>query len=581
MKQDRENVAVKKWMETPIPLSLSKTTIHDLRLRTERGDLEKVVIVNEREELVGIPSVPLGELFLESNQATQLRTEWVRQVPHAEEEEAITEQEGPFPRPVIARNGQVSGVLTETSMLAAYRALSDSLQHHTNVTDMILNSAYEGIAVVDRAGNVQQMNQAYRHFLGIPSEEKVIGRPVQEVIDNTNLHQTIKSGVPEKGEIQVIQGQKMIVHRIPIWKDGEVTGAIGMLIFEGVSDLYRILGKAANMPSVPPFADERKLQEAPPLYTFEQMIGESGRFMESKSRARKAAKTKATVLLTGESGTGKELFAQAIHEMSGRKGAFVSLNCAAIPEHLLEAELFGYEEGAFTGAKRGGHKGKFEAAHYGTLFLDEISTMPLAMQAKLLRILEEKSVVKVGGHVRIPVNVRIIAATNDNLEELVVAHTFREDLYYRLHVIHVPLPPLRERKEDIPLLVGHFIRKFSEDYQLSVKNIDQHAMEHLRAYHWPGNVRELANVAEQLVILTEGNDIRTLDLPAHIQECVPELTDKQTGSTILKENQHQHEKELIEKTIQQYNGNKTEAAAALGIHRTTLYKKIKDYQLSL
>ncbi|SFE62392.1 sigma-54 interaction domain-containing protein [Alteribacillus iranensis] len=484
--------------------------------------------------------------------------------------------EAQVPCHVVNEQKQIVGLLMKDSLLQAYREWTKSLEHHREITDVILNSAYEGVAVVDREGIIVQMNKAYRNFLGIPREEQVLGRRVEDIIENTKLHRTIQTGVPEKGEIQVIQGQKMVVHRIPIWKEGEVTGAIGMLIFEGVSELYRILGKAGNMETPPPFEEEKK-ETRTSFYSFEQILGSSEALLESKSKARKAARSKATILLTGESGTGKELFAQAIHKMSGRKGEFVPINCSAIPEHLLESELFGYEEGAFTGAKRGGHKGKFEAANYGTIFLDEISTMPYSMQAKLLRILEERAVVKVGGHVPFPLNVRVIAATNDNLEELVEEGTFRQDLYYRLHVIHVPIPPLRDRREDIPRLIGYYLKKFSEENYVSVKSIDHHVLECLQAYDWPGNIRELTNVVEQLVILSEGDEITLSDVPTHVKSGYQ--TNGQREEKPLKRSQHEQEKEIIEEELRRQKGNKKKTAESLGIHRTTLYKKIKEYNI--
>ncbi|SDI60384.1 sigma-54 interaction domain-containing protein [Alteribacillus bidgolensis] len=576
-------VTIKKWMEKAITFEAGRTKVEEILLEIKNNeDLHKIVLINEIKEPLGMLSVSKVNFYLskDKNIKKKMKEEMIQKTLSCRLTDSFFDiaQEN-LPIPVIDDKGKVCGVFTVKSMLMAYKELSESLTHYTEITDVILNSAYEGIAVVDRDGIIQQMNRTYRNFLGLSPEEEVIGRSVEEVIENTRLHITVQSGVPEKGEIQIIQGQKMIVHRIPIWKDGEVTGAIGMLIFEGVSELYRILGNAGNMQSVPPFEDEERsrTKNQPNLYSFEQILGENGSLMDSKSKARKAAKTKATVMLSGESGTGKELFAQSIHQMSERKGEFVSINCAAIPEHLLEAELFGYEEGAFTGAKKGGHKGKFEAANYGTLFLDEISTMPLPMQAKLLRILEEREVVKIGSHVRVPLHVRVIAATNESLKDLVENKQFRKDLYYRLNVININITPLRERTEDIPLLFGHYVKKFCKENGISVKQIDQHAMECLMNYRWPGNIRELTNIAEQLVVLTEGSMIKESDLPDDIRNSV--LPSSSTTEYSLKSKKMLQEKELIEEELEKHEGNKTKTADALGIHRTTLYKKLNEYNL--
>ncbi len=299
-----------------------------------------------------------------------------------------------------------------------------------NTTDadtlnVILESAYEGIAVVDAQGIVVQFSDAYSRFTGIKKED-ALGRHVTEVIDNTNLHNTVKTGIPERGVLQTIQGNPMVVHRIPIWKDGKVAGAIGMLIFEGVSELYHIYEKLQNHALhqqaewARSSAKRTSTNNGEKRVTIAQIIGESARMSEVKRLARRAARTSATVLITGESGTGKELFAKSIHYLSPfADGPLITVNCGAIPENLIESELFGYEEGAFTGARKGGKPGKVELANNGTLFLDEIGEMPLPMQTKLLRALQEKEAERVGGITKYDFNARIVAATNRNLEEMV------------------------------------------------------------------------------------------------------------------------------------------------------------------
>jgi len=294
--------------------------------------------------------------------------------------------------------------------------------------------------------------------------------------------------------------------------------------------------------------------------------------------ALKAAKTKATILLTGESGTGKELIAKAIHFESDRsKGPFIAINCAAIPENLLEAELFGYEKGAFTGALIS-KPGKFELANGGTIFLDEIGDLPLHLQAKLLRVIQDKTFERIGGTKSIKVDIRIIAATNKDLEEMVKDGSFREDLYFRLNVIPIYLPPLRERKEDIPLLIDHFLKKFNEEYGKNI-NITKEAMEKLVNYSWPGNVRELENTIERLVILAEGNEITLNDLPFYIrQEDDTRITCVKLKET-LPSQLELIEKQAIKEALKASNYNQTKAAKMLGLTKRQINYKIKKYGL--
>ncbi len=317
-------------------------------------------------------------------------------------------------------------------------------------------------------------------------------------------------------------------------------------------------------------------------------MGRSEALETVKRLARKAARTPSTVLITGESGTGKELLARAIHAASPfAEGPFVSVNCAAIPENLLEAELFGYEEGAFTGARKGGKPGKIELADGGTLFLDEIGDMPLAMQAKLLRVLEERRVERVGGVTSRPVRVRVIAATNRSLEEMVRKGAFRADLYYRLNIIRLHLPPLRERRTDIPLLLSHHLERVVRRYRLPAKSFTKEAVSILLAYHWPGNVRELVNTVEALVNLVDGPDIRPEDLPPHIRSAAKtpdgqgaeEAQEELSLVREVKRAAEERERERILAALSQAGGNKAKAARLLGIHRSTLYEKLRKYGL--
>jgi Nif-specific regulatory protein len=337
---------------------------------------------------------------------------------------------------------------------------------------------------------------------------------------------------------------------------------------------------------------------APPAAGRFGMIGESDAMGQVLSVIAKVADTPSTVLITGESGTGKELIARALHLNSSRKGEpFIKINCAAIPKTLMESELFGYEKGAFTGAV-GSKPGRFELADRGTLFLDEIGEIPSEMQVKLLRVLQESEFERVGGIKTIKVDVRLVTATNRDLAKEVAIGNFREDLYYRLNVVPVHLPPLRERRSDIPLLVEHFVQKFNERLKKSISAVDPDALDRLTSHHWPGNIRELENVLERTLLFAAGPRISAADLPPELQKeaapavaaagpgsgpITPSQAPAATGATSLKEIVRQEtervERELIVRALEETGGNVTRAARKLKISRKSLQNKMKDFGL--
>jgi transcriptional regulator with PAS, ATPase and Fis domain len=328
------------------------------------------------------------------------------------------------------------------------------------------------------------------------------------------------------------------------------------------------------------------------------LIGNSSAFLAAKKLAERISDSNSSVLLIGESGTGKELFAQAIHDNSVRCfSPFVAINCASIPEHLLESELYGYEDGAFTGAKKGGKIGQFENANGGTLFLDEIGDMPLAMQSKLLRVLQEKEVRHVGGHKPIPVDVRVIAATHRDLEKMVEDGEFRQDLYYRLNVIKIDIPPLRKRKEDIPLISISLLKKLEKRFFRKGIELSEEVLEKLMEHKWPGNIRELENVLERCVNVLDGNTIQLVHLPLYLREQQRERDEQNQANPIddnaasltsipaplsvkpLKETLALVEKQAIQNALALTGGNKLEAAKLLEIGKTSFYEKCKSYDI--
>jgi DNA-binding NtrC family response regulator len=309
-------------------------------------------------------------------------------------------------------------------------------------------------------------------------------------------------------------------------------------------------------------------------YQFEDLVGKNKKMQDIFELIKTVADSKSTILIQGETGTGKELIARAIHNTSSRrKGPFVTLSCAALPASLLEAELFGYEKGAFTDAKTT-KRGKLELAHGGTLFLDEIGDISPKTQVDLLRFLQEREFRRLGGEENIKVDVRVVAATNKNLKTLVEQGKFREDLFYRLNVITIDVPPLRERKEDIPLLVSHFLEKYNIENKKSIERVSEDAMELILSYHWPGNVRELENCIERAVVICKGNLIKPSDLPDYIR--VPVSPSYKEDMTL-----EELEKIHIEKILTKYKFNIQKSSEVLGIDRATLYRKIKKYNIKM
>lgn len=320
---------------------------------------------------------------------------------------------------------------------------------------------------------------------------------------------------------------------------------------------------------------QQLLQEVDSARGLDGIIGKSSEMQRVLTMVRKVADTKASVLITGESGVGKEVFADALHQLSSRRNnSFVKVHCAALSETLLESELFGHEKGAFTGAE-GLHKGRFELAHGGTIFLDEIGEINQSVQIKLLRVLQEKKFERVGGEETIEVDVRIIAATNRNLEEEVKAGRFRQDLYYRLNVIHLEVPPLRERKDDIPLLINAFLDEFNRENNKHIEGFDQRARAALYKYEWPGNIRELQNCIESAVVMASGNEITLNDLPPTVSKATQAASISIPMGITLEE----AERIVIEENLAANKGNKSKTADILGIGRKTLHRKLSDYGL--
>lgn len=443
----------------------------------------------------------------------------------------------------------------------------------------IFENLYDGVIMVDRQGIITMISEAYCRFLGV-SKSFAIGKHVTGIIENTRLHIVAETGQAEIGSLLKIKGQNAVVVRIPIRKNEEVEGVVGKVLFRNISELGSLAKRLNGVETKLHYyrTELKRIQGA--KYTFNHIIGKSAKMIEACQLAAKASKTRSTVLIRGESGTGKELFAHAIHEASPRtEGPFVRLNCATIPKELIESELFGYAEGTFTGAVKGGRAGKIEIAEGGTLFLDEIGDMPLEMQVKLLRFLQEKEVQRLGEEQVKTVDVRIIAATNRNLEELIEQGLFRKDLYYRLNVVPIRIPALRDREEDIITIAQFIIGKLNNEMGTTVTVIDPIVQQLLQRYTWSGNVRELHNVIERAMNVTEGSMIQFEHLPIYLQEwSMEEKNDiEDIKGHLLAYEVQKAEKRAILQALKKCNGNKAQAAQYLGIHRTSLYRKIEQY----
>lgn len=464
------------------------------------------------------------------------------------------------------------------------RAEVDTLQEVRIMLSAIIDSTQDAISVVDEKGLGLLINPAYTQLTGLTANDVIGKSPTVDIAEGESMHiQVLKTRHPVKGVFMKVgpKRKEVIVNVAPINVCGHLRGTVGVL--HDISEIHKLSEELERA--------KRLIRHLEARYTFSDIIGESDAIKAAIEQAGRAAVTPATVLLRGESGTGKELFAHAIHRLSERqKGQFIRVNCAALAENLLESELFGYVEGAFTGAKRGGKAGLFEEANGGTIFLDEIGEISLNLQAKLLRVLQEREIVKVGDNRSLKIDVRVITATNANLEEELRAGRFREDLYYRLNVIPIIIPPLRQRTDDIPLLVHHLIGSFNQDYGRCVERVSDEALQVLMEYHWPGNVRELENILGRAIInmrigetVVELQHLPVLDFPnvnysetVHISSVHSSLTMEEGG---FEELQRKWERAILLATLQRNGGNKTKSAQDLKMSIRNFYYKLERHAL--
>lgn len=443
----------------------------------------------------------------------------------------------------------------------------------------LLDNPYESLILVDADGIVRFMSHSNEGYSSISVKDSV-GRHITEIRPNTRMTRVLKTGKAEIGRSMVLNNNNRVVARIPLFKDGRLIGAMGKLMFMNPEKLKQLYERIECLKNQIDYYKDELNQSYGISYTFDNVIGNSDPINKCKALARKAAESDSSVLITGESGTGKELFAHSIHQISQRrKYNFVRVNCASIPGELIESELFGYEAGAFTGANKKGKAGKFELANRGTIFLDEIGDMPPLLQVKLMRVLQEREVERLGGKPK-KIDFRVISATNRDLSKMVTSKSFRLDLYYRLNVFVITLPPLREIKEDIPEIFSHFLDKLNRGNKSNVPSVSSDAMAALQNYSWPGNLRELRNIADRSMILCSGNRIEVDDLPISIMEkSSMSVTGDFTGDS-LKSIMENTEKKAIMDALERAGNNREKASSMLKIHRTGLYQKMKKYNIS-
>ncbi|PFO03807.1 sigma-54-dependent Fis family transcriptional regulator [Bacillus sp. AFS076308] len=486
--------------------------------------------------------------------------------------------------PIIEENGTLMGAFAVFKDITEVVNLAEEITNLKEIQTMlqaIIHSSDDAISVVDENGRGILINPAYTRLTGL-TKDQVIGKPANaDISEGESMHMKVLQtrravrGVP----MRVGPNKKeVIVNVAPIIVEGKLKGSVGVIHdMSEMKSLSRELNRARQI-----------IRTLEAKYTFEDIIGISEEMVIAIEQAKLGAKTPATVLLRGESGTGKELFAHAIHNASDRKyNKFIRVNCAAISESLLESELFGYEEGAFSGALRGGKRGLFEEANNGSIFLDEIGELSANTQAKLLRVLQESEIIRVGGTKPININVRIIAATNVNLEKGIAKGSFREDLYYRLNRMPIQIPPLRRRKEEIPVLCSRLINKINRDYGRNVEGVTKEALAQIMEYDWPGNVRELENILGRAIIFMNYNDTlidinhlpelrnKTIRIESSGLSSAEPLNLKKTLPEMVEE----YEARIIQETLSRLNGNKTMTAKTLGLSVRNLYYKLDKYNL--
>lgn len=483
-------------------------------------------------------------------------------------------------RTPVIKNEKIIGAVAVFQDISELEGITEKLKEIEQLNkelDAIIESSYDGIWVTDGEGVTLRVNTTYQKFSGINADE-VLGRNMQELVaegyysDSATLH-VLKQRKPVTLIHTIKTGKKAMVTANPVFDE---QGRIWRVV-TNVRDITEIINLQKSLEKSQ--EESRRYQEElqklkEQQRRFDNIVANSEAMKNVLESATRVAKVDSNVLILGESGVGKGVLAGLIHKLSSRAaGPFLKINCGAIPDNLLESELFGYEKGAFTGANKEGKPGIFELAHQGTLFLDEIGEVPLHLQVKLLQVIQEQRIFRIGGRQPVQLDVRIIAATNKDLETMVSLGTFREDLYYRLNVIPIIIPPLRSRKEDIIPLIMYFMERISQKYRIN-KRLSSEALDKLLNYNWPGNIRELENVLERIMVMSDADEIETRHLPVNLQDKQQWKLDNKLP---LKAALAELEQKIIQQALQEH-GSIRKTAAFLKINHAALIRKIKKYK---
>lgn len=476
---------------------------------------------------------------------------------------------------IVMRDKEVKGIVTiDMIQKSSSKYFSDIY----NITEKAFDNVVEAICICDANGKVVYWNKASEKLYDLKKKD-IIGTNILNFFPNALTTTVFREKNTIKDVLhEPVKGKEVFLSAVPIFNaEGSMIAVVTM--DRDAEDMDGILEKLNKEKEKTNYYKDRYDRQMAKQYSFSSVISRSKNVLDAIEMSQKVAPTHANVMITGDSGTGKDVFARAIHRCSQRKGPYVAVNCSAIPEELLESELFGYDQGAFTGAIKGGKKGKFELANNGTLFLDEIGEMPLKMQSKLLRILQDGIITPLGSHRSIKTDARIISATNIDIAKAIEDGKFREDLFYRLAVVNIDLPPLKDRKEDIKDLTKYFIKTFAEQEDIKIVDIEESVFDVFVKYAWPGNIRELRNVVQRMVILSNNGKLDLTDVPPYIIN-VKKSEENQEMSLNLDKEVNNLEIMLLKKALAEANGNKTKAAKLLGINRTTFYYKLNFYGMS-
>ncbi|WP_010294875.1 sigma-54-dependent Fis family transcriptional regulator [Clostridium senegalense] len=554
-----------------------------------KNNLDEVIIINELDRLEGIftrndlakvenvnskyPEVNIFEDSIINHGTRNVFTVSPQEFARDVRDMMIKKNIGRVP---VVKQGKVIGVLTSNNLRDSFYIKIDEM---FSLQNNILNNIHEAICICDVDGKVIYWNKSAEKLYKLKACD-IVGENVKKHFNNPIIPKVLKEGKPlENIYHEPMTGKSVILSVIPIFNQKNDMIAV-VSTDRDITEVVYLSEKLENANAQVEALSKAYSKEFSNNYTFLNIIGKSKKIIEAISLAQKVAPTSASVLITGESGTGKEVFARSIHEASGRNGQFVAVNCSAIPENLLESELFGYVEGAFTGATKKGKMGMFEFANNGTLFLDEIGDMPIGMQSKLLRVLQDGVVNRLGSEKFINTNTRIIAATNKDLDKAIKEKSFRCDLFYRLAIVQIELPPLRERRGDIKNFIDLFIKKISQKEKIDIISVDEEIYEILSSYKWEGNIRELKNVVQRMVVLSTDKKISAKNIPNYILEYnksqIMGLNNMIIDKYDLEKRVKQLESNLIKEVMNICNGNKVKAAEMLKIKRSTLYYKLNQ-----